>query len=124
MKTNPFTLVYNDIRGIVAYDPAWENGTGYLDHAVELVPMDPGERAKSIDPNGRKIIFVGTRFGNVVLFQRYDAKSELDVFNVTSNTSYKMRPFVSAGYLTREEILAYCGYDHSNIGFDIERLFA
>lgn len=61
------------IDTIVEYNPKWENGTGYLDHAVigDLAPrLVAGQEAKSFSPEGRSIILIGTHFGNVVVFKR------------------------------------------------------
>lgn len=54
-----------------SYDTAWENGTGYFDHAVKQVKLQTGEVARAMTPNDRKILFVGTVYGTCVVFQRY-----------------------------------------------------
>lgn len=55
----------------VSFDPAWENGTGYFDHACTKVELAPGEIAKSEDTEGRPILLVGVRGGTIVIFKRY-----------------------------------------------------
>lgn len=58
----------------IEHDPEWENDEGNYVHAVYgmFAPtLSAGEMRKSISPNNRKIILVGTRYGNVVMFQRY-----------------------------------------------------
>lgn len=57
--------------GPVSYNPEWENGTGYFDNAVTLNRLSPGEMACSQCPKGRKILLIGTRLGNCVVFYRY-----------------------------------------------------
>lgn len=57
----------------LVYDEGWENGTGYYDHAVKKVKLLPGQVARSVSKNDRKILFVGTIYGTCVVFQRYSS---------------------------------------------------
>lgn len=72
----------------IEYNNAWSNGTGYFDFAVkgENAPtLKVGEMCKSQTPFGRKIVMVGTNYGNVVVFGRYDDEdSSIVVCNVGS----------------------------------------
>lgn len=55
------------------FNPNWSNGTGLFDYAVygEHAPTIPiGQMARSATPSGRKLIIIGTRLGNVVVFER------------------------------------------------------
>lgn len=87
-----FQQFYEAIQPVVAFDPKWNNGTGYYDYAVKAdLGLKPGQMAKceSVAPNSRRIIFIGTRWGNVVLFERYSPKedgsrSEIIVCNMPS----------------------------------------
>lgn len=66
-----FTKAFEAATIKVAYDTDWENGTGYFDGGVTAdLGLAEGEVARSEDPNGRRIIFVGTAKGNVVVFDR------------------------------------------------------
>jgi hypothetical protein len=65
---------------------------GYFDGAVagdNMVVLEPGEFASSeaIAPDSRKIIFVGTHFGTVAVFQWFTESSEV----IVSNTTDKIR---------------------------------
>ena len=52
------------------YRPIWETLGLNPEHAVEYVKLSPGEVACSACPQGRRILFIGTRFGTVVVFQK------------------------------------------------------
>jgi hypothetical protein len=70
----------------IAYNTAWENGTGYFDKAVkgQVAPvLEIGQMVKSESTGGRKIVMVGTQLGNVVVFERYtDVESDVVVGNM------------------------------------------
>ena len=56
----------------IPFDPEWDNGTGYFDGIVrDELGLAPGEAAHFIDDADRLAVVVGTRFGNVVVFTRY-----------------------------------------------------
>lgn len=82
-----FERKYAEITTSIPYQTSWGNGTGYLDNAIE-VPMKPGEFAKSIDLSGRRIIFVGTQLGTVVIFDRYKNQTDdgIYVYNAPRST--------------------------------------
>lgn len=72
---------FDKVPTTVEYNPKWANGTGYFDHAVkgEHAPkLEVGEMVKceTPAPNLRQMIIVGTRFGNVVVFERYSPKDD------------------------------------------------
>lgn len=66
-----FNQLYNSLEQEIPYNEAWANSTGYLDYAPDHVHLLPGQAAKSICPNGRKIVFIGSKTGTIVVFQRY-----------------------------------------------------
>jgi len=79
-----FESAYEAIKTEVPFNLEWNNGTGYYDGAIMSgFGLRPGKLAKSYDPNSRRrIIFIGTRFGNLVLFERYtDGKNAIYVHN-------------------------------------------
>lgn len=72
-KTEEFLAAFDAAKEI-AFSPEWENGTGYFDHAVRgsTAPrLEPGQMAKCMSNNNRRLVFVGTPIGNVVVFDRY-----------------------------------------------------
>lgn len=90
VRENPATWLFNiafDQALDIEFNPDWSNGTGYYDKAVlsKVSPkLNPGEvrRCISAGANNRKIILVGTRLGNVVIFQRYTNSDEVYVTNM------------------------------------------
>ena len=69
-----FTDTLANILTELTFSAAWTNNTGYLDNAVsgDTAPtLEEGQVAKSIDPHNRRIIFIGVKGGNVVIFDRY-----------------------------------------------------
>lgn len=81
-----FEKRFVEIERTLDYNPAWSNGTGYLDGIVSnpdvcLIAttaddrhprlIQYGEQAKAIDDKGRKIIVTGTAFGPIVVLERY-----------------------------------------------------
>lgn len=69
-----FTAVYNKCTVTMEFKKEWSNGIGYFNHAVsgEHAPkLPPKMFAKSMSPGGRRMIMVGTKFGNIVVFDRF-----------------------------------------------------
>ena len=69
-----FSKHFDRIEKVLPYNSGWENGTGYCDFAVtgkEAPILSLGGEAKSSTLTGRDIIFIGTPFGNCVIFKRY-----------------------------------------------------
>lgn len=121
----------------IPFNPEWANHTGYYNYAVagEHAPvLNPGEMvtSNSGEVNNRNILIIGTRFGNVVLFQRYTGGASgvitgniprkiTDLFigtQITSNIAEDPTLLdVLIGIVDMGEI-------SPNIGTRIERLFA
>ena len=84
-----FVMVWNAIGTVVNYSESWKNGTGYLDNGVN-VPVLKGEMVKFTDEYDRKGILIGTRFGTVVVFQRFSDSAETSiVFNIPKSKAIK-----------------------------------
>lgn len=79
---------FNHVDAIaVTFNPEWRNGTGYYDHLVydDVLPDQPfGAIGTSFDPDSRrKILFLKTRHGNAVIFERFtDGESGVFVRNI------------------------------------------
>ena len=68
----------------VPFDPSWSNGTGYYDGAVKA-PVPVCKWVWSHDQiTNRYLILIGTRFGTIVVFERYrhGGKAPVIVCNV------------------------------------------
>ena len=73
-KTNRerFDEQFSGITLTLAFNPAWKNTTGYLDHLVTTKGLvEEGKFARTIDDHGRKVIVLGTALGNIVMFERF-----------------------------------------------------
>ena len=117
-----FTKIFNHITNLVDFDSGWENGTGYFNGAVSSVKLATGEMAKSQDPKGRKIVFIGTRYGTIVVFQRYTAEERL-VMNVPAQIR---QLFIIDNMMEDNTFCLIFGTDMSgsnNLGKRIEELF-
>ena len=125
MQASYFDRHYNDITNVLPFNPEWPNGTGYFDNAVYKVKLQPGELASSIDKVNRRIIFVGTRFGTCVFFERFsrpaDAAKDSKV-RVVSNVPARLRTMVTDTELSYSEF-SRCTTSYLNIGKTIETLF-
>lgn len=117
-----FNEAYDAISTTVAFDPAWKNSTGYLDNAVKVdLGLRPGERAKCVDDFKRRVIFVGTTLGNVVVFERYSPtevgeRSEVHVSNLPSGLSNFFNGVCGIGSrLTVEGLEILIGTKHSYV---------
>lgn len=87
-----FNKVFNKITAEIEYNDGWANGTGYLDFAVSgknAPELYDGQIVKSVDIIGRKIIIIGTRLGNVIVFERYANKGEDAVYVVNRPADYQ-----------------------------------
>jgi hypothetical protein len=127
-----FDNKFNSITSVVEFNPDWNNGTGYFDASVQLiengepeiaVSFKPGEMAKSISPNNRKMIFVGTDLGTCVVFQRYSNDSGTLVTNQAR--SLRKAGFIENGALTYDALKRIIGgryFDEPNIGATIARV--
>jgi hypothetical protein len=83
----------------ITYNPKWENGTGYFSNAVsgEDAPhLEEGEVVSTFDTIGRDMIIIGTVFGNVVIFQRYDNRRDIFSYNAPGDVEQLLKPFLSS----------------------------
>ena len=119
-----FTKVYNKTGGSVPYNMRWSDGKGGHPHAVRgaAAPIVPvGEMRISISPGMRRIIFIGTPLGNVVVYDKlhylnspvlknyvmYDGPQELhDVLDL----------YPPQDTMTKEVFDDFFGTDRPNIG--------
>lgn len=81
-----FDTHFAAISTFIEFNTKWNNGTGYLDGAVEgehALTLPPGTVAKSttLGANNRDVIFVGTSLGTVAVFQRFTGRSDVLVCN-------------------------------------------
>ena len=121
-----FKAHFEKITEELPYDKAWENGTGYFDPATKLA-LEPGKMVKSRSLKGRRIILIGTRFGTVVVFDRYTEQDDGGVYvnNIPCrNNVFKSMIKYSEGAIDGDGMTLLLGEEWSssaiNIGKRIE----
>lgn len=122
MKRAYFNSHFDSIEKEIDYSAEWENGTGYFDNAVYSVILNPGEVAKSTSTGGRRLIFVGTRFGTCVFFERFVTTEESEETAVTSNVPRRLNNIITSGSLDYSEF-SRLSCPSLNIGRAVEALF-
>ena len=121
-----FESAFKRIQTHVPYDPAWSNGAGYfpgiVDAAIPKVEL-PGDMGKSIDPTGRRIIVIATRFGNVAVYDRYAGANPIGgVYSTSGPKNVVTSVFISGNAVGESEMIRITGgWDYNkNIGWKIE----
>ena len=119
-RTSIFNSAYNDIKTIIPFDAGWKNGTGYYDFAMTAeLGITPGELAKSFDvETQRRLIFIGTRFGNVIIFERY-RNGDQSVYVSNSTRNAQMAGSIEKGSLSAEALERHIGHVNDNTGTSI-----
>ncbi len=127
---------YLRVTTTLPYDIMYGNGTGYLDGLVH--PKDnyeelaAGQIARMRDDTERLIIVIGTRFGNVVVFQRFIKNSDVVVSNMPDEVSSLLAGHGHGSSLSADQVIHLTGDSnyksvYPNIGKTIEdmaKLFA
>ena len=131
LKNHLFNLVWEKEEIlIIKYCSEWETKTGYLGGAIDYY-LAAGNLVKGTDLYGRKFIFIGTRFGTVIVFQKELNKGQI-VINYKEDCLLLrllilQNDFTSLNQL--EEILGYYIKDNkvykkeTNIGLNIASIF-
>lgn len=118
-----FTQVY-EISPLIEFNSEWSNGTGYYDNAVKMVDLEPGETAKSFDARtNRRILMCGTRFGSVVVFDRF-SNSDREIFVSNLPNSKLINELIPSGSMGERHMSVFTGGWNlrDNIGFMIEKI--
>lgn len=122
MKRAYFNNHFESIPTAIEFSEEWKNGTGYFDNAVHSVILEPGEIAKSTANDGRRIIFVGTRFGTCVFFERYATNDNCENSVIVSNIPRRLNNIITSGSLDYSEF-SRLACPTLNIGRSVEVLF-
>lgn len=63
------------ISQLIPYDPSWKGKmyrhTGAITHPENALRLPSGTCAKSVDEYGRRVVFMGTAAGLMVIYPRY-----------------------------------------------------
>lgn len=134
-----FTQAFNHADP-VPFNKDWSNGSGMFDFAVygEHAPkLGHGQIVASVTPGGRRIVIVGTRLGNIAVFDRYNeqqsgqAKSSDAVFARNTTTAIEQGGWFSASIMDAYEMEIALGDPTEaepdkkwNLGERLEQLFS
>jgi hypothetical protein len=129
-----FTAAYNKCETIIPFDIKWSNGCGYFDFAVygENAPkLGNGEVVKSFTPGKRRILIIGTRLGNVCIFDRHSEQQlneknyNTGTFVYNANEKFKMCGWYSGNFIDEYEMSILVGDENiGNAGWRLEQLFS
>ena len=118
-----FDKKFNSIEKVIPFNASFNNGTDYYNGAVEGLDapvLAVGEFAKCVSPmpNNRRMIFVGTPVGSVVVFERYtDGASGVHVTN--QSRDLERTNLIVNGKVSDEQMTFILGGEYSfekNIG--------
>lgn len=100
-----FNTAYEATHRVLPFKPEWSNGAGSFDFAIygEHAPkLEPGMIYKSATGSGRKMMFVGTKLGNVIVFEGR-ASQELPMGYFYQST----QSFVDGGWFADNQLDDY-----------------
>lgn len=123
-----FNLIFLKLAAVstVEFEDSWHNGTGYFDPIIKAdLGLMPGARTTAVDENGRRMIIVGTRYGNAVVFERYSENEDGVKSNIiTSNCPRQVTPLfgVASGSLTSDKVFSLTNSILSNVGTQVEQV--
>lgn len=113
----------------IPFDPRWANMTGYLDGVVagDAAPaMEVGEIKFFTDNFGRRCIIIGTRFGNVVVFDRFANQVDDGVYVVNLPRSKFVAFAIPTGAVSERTMIDLLGpwgsWKNENLGCMIEKI--
>lgn len=120
-----FDKAFKNTSTVIEYSKEWANGTGYYNGAVrgKAAPvLKSGDRVKCVSDNGRRMVIIGTKLGNVVVFDRYSERADIQVCNLPAHVEFI---FGLAGRLTDDQIDFALGgeYNYANLASRIDRMF-
>ncbi len=121
-----FTEVFESITDEISISEEHCNGTGCFDYLIDHCTIAVGKLARSIDVSGRRVILVGTPFGNLVVFDRFQPKFDgTDVISVNQSLTLSKEGWLKTGTQNMETLKNIFG-DHNNnpdeynIGFSVK----
>jgi hypothetical protein len=107
---------------LIEFNPDWANGTGYYDNAVSE-KLEIAEVRKTITSNDRRMLLIGTRYGTIVVFDRYSGP-EHRVFVSNTPRSTLIDTLVPSGAIGERAMAIITGgwSPSNNIGKLIETI--
>lgn len=126
-----FSSAFGKITDEIEYNRNWSNGAGFHDYAVygeNAIVLHSGQVVKSISPGGRRLIFIGSLLGSIVVFDRYGDQINTDeqAFFHNCTSAFDDGRWVSHGPLYEEDLNILLGDDGDikhNIGWRIDQIY-
>lgn len=120
-----YNSIYHQVQQQIPFNPNWESQCGYFNHAVEgphAPKIQTGQIVKSITPSPRcrRILFLGTLLGNVVIFDRFNEGKRGTILVSCSTVVAQLVP--ALGSELSEDSIRHLlgewvnGVNHSNFG--------
>lgn len=124
-----FNDMFDAIPTFIVYDSKWSTGDGYFDYAVhgEHAPiLRTGQIVKTMSSMcQRRLILIGTPFGNIVLFDRYSTARRKGVLGNVPEVVWKI--YGLSGVISEATLKLLLGsivdkVPYDNIGHRLSRL--
>lgn len=114
----------------IEFNKEWSGGLGYLDYITDSMvapKIDNGKIMRSLTPSGRRILVIGTRIGNVAVYDRWmpNDKSGMKLFVTNMPSSVKRIFILNDMVLTVSAMISILGDSTSmveNIGMRIDNM--
>ncbi len=120
-----FIIKFNEIKKYVPFEESWFNESGFIPNVVDI-NLGIGDEAKSEDPVfKRKLIFIGTRLGTVVFYQKYLGEYSNVYFSTWPDVLHEIRNSLGCdSSMSQNSLFGVLGIGQEpNIGQQIENLF-
>lgn len=124
-----FDEIYAATVREIPFNMAWKNNTGYLDHMIQgdasvvpvlEMPLAPeegrvyvkvGEIVKGVDDYNRKFLYIASRMGGVVVFERYGPDKGPVVHVKNNDSALNMTGLIPpSGRLSEDNIADIFGF--------------
>jgi hypothetical protein len=108
----------------IPFDPKWEGPPNRYKNAVSgaIAPrVDIGRTVCSTDEKGLKYIFIGTRFGNIIVYEPFSGNETDPIYRIFLPSEVESMRLFHGYQLTEERMVFVFGGDNRpNVGIKIE----
>lgn len=118
-----FLMIHEQLPNEVEFLPHWEMGSGSFDGAVfgpHAPILRPGQLVKGIDDRARHFVIIGTRLGNLVVYQRNPFVDSIVAYNCPEALDHAMG--LTELILTYSDLIRIF-HPTGNIGIWLEKVY-
>lgn len=129
-----FTAAWDRTTRSIPYNPAWSNGGGQYDYAIygeHAAKIPVGEMVRSSTNGGRRMLLIGTRLGNMIIYDRFTQQGpgqkdeDRAVFFYNAPTKMSIGAWFGRTYLDEFDMSIAVGDEvEPHIGWRINQLWA